>query len=89
MKCVCCIQSSMPDHTVGCLCPTAEVVEVLGQLLEEAGMAGVFAIPRARIPVVKFSVPATGAPFNTVVVRNGSSARQSGVPASKHVGSHP
>ena len=37
-----------------------EIVEQLGELLEAAGMADVLAIPRARMPVVKFRVPETG-----------------------------
>jgi hypothetical protein len=37
-----------------------EIVEQLGELLESAGMADVLAIPRARMPVVKFRVPETG-----------------------------
>lgn len=37
-----------------------EVVEKLGEQLESEGMLQVLAIPRARMPVVKFEHPATG-----------------------------
>jgi hypothetical protein len=37
-----------------------EVISRLGEQLEEAGMQEVFAIPRARMPVVKFVHPDTG-----------------------------
>lgn len=37
-----------------------EVVERLGEQLESEGMLQVLAIPRARMPVVKFEHPATG-----------------------------
>lgn len=37
-----------------------EVITRLGEQLEEAGMQDVFAIPRARMPVVKFVHAATG-----------------------------
>ena len=36
-----------------------EVVEEMGQLLEEAGMRDVLPLPKARVPVVKFVVPET------------------------------
>jgi hypothetical protein len=38
-----------------------EVISQLGEQLEQAGMLNVFAIPRARMPVVKFEHPDTGA----------------------------
>jgi hypothetical protein len=37
-----------------------EVISRLGGQLEQAGMLEVFAIPRARMPVVKFKHPDTG-----------------------------
>jgi hypothetical protein len=37
-----------------------EVVSHLGEQLKQAGMLEVFAIPRARMPVVKFVHPDTG-----------------------------
>lgn len=43
-----------------CLVPAGEVITRLGEQLEEAGMQEVFAIPRARMPVVKFVHPDTG-----------------------------
>ena len=36
-----------------------EVVDQMGQLLEEAGMRDVLPLPKARVPVVKFVVPDT------------------------------
>lgn len=45
----------------GCGMHAGEVISRLGEQLEEAGMAEVFAIPRARMPVVKFVHPGTGA----------------------------
>lgn len=37
-----------------------DVITELGQQLEEAGMQNILAIPRARMPVVKFEHPQTG-----------------------------
>ncbi|WIA17294.1 hypothetical protein OEZ85_014161 [Tetradesmus obliquus] len=37
-----------------------EIISQLGEQLEQAGMLNVFAIPRARMPVVKFEHPETG-----------------------------
>jgi hypothetical protein len=42
-------------------CDAGEVISQLGEQLEQAGMLNVFAIPRARMPVVKFEHPDTGA----------------------------
>jgi hypothetical protein len=42
-------------------CLAGEVISQLGEQLEQAGMLNVFAIPRARMPVVKFEHPDTGA----------------------------
>lgn len=47
--------------TTRCLpCIAGEVISRLGEQLEQAGMQEVFAIPRARMPVVKFVHPDTG-----------------------------
>jgi hypothetical protein len=49
------------EKTCGlCLLPAGEVISRLGEQLEQAGMQEVFAIPRARMPVVKFVHPDTG-----------------------------
>ena len=45
----------------------ADVVEVLGHLLEEAGMQEVLALPKARMPVVKFLEPHTGVKVDITV----------------------
>lgn len=42
------------------LCVSGEVITRLGEQLEQAGMQEVFAIPRARMPVVKFVHAETG-----------------------------
>lgn len=36
-----------------------EIVDQMGQLLEQAGMRDVLPLPKARVPVVKFVVPDT------------------------------
>jgi hypothetical protein len=43
------------------------VISQLGEQLEQAGMLNVFAIPRARMPVVKFEHPDTGAENRVVL----------------------
>jgi predicted nucleotidyltransferase len=45
----------------------AEAVSEAGALLEAAGMADVLTLPRARVPVVKFCVPATGTKVDITV----------------------
>lgn len=46
---------------VSCVLHAGEVITRLGEQLQQAGMQEVFAIPRARMPVVKFVHPGTGA----------------------------
>lgn len=46
---LCCLQAAK-----------AEAVEQMEQLLQEAGMQDILALPKARVPVIKFVVGATG-----------------------------
>jgi DNA polymerase sigma len=45
----------------------AAAVEAAAEALEAAGMAEILALPRARVPVVKFTVPATGTKVDVTV----------------------
>lgn len=38
----------------------SQLIEEMGDLLTDAGMANVLPLPKARVPVVKFAVPETG-----------------------------
>ena len=58
----------MSFHWLLCLqAAKAEAVEQMEELLQEAGMQDILALPKARVPVIKFVVGATG----TKVVRPG------------------
>ena len=46
---LCCLQAAK-----------AEAVEQMEELLQEAGMQDILALPKARVPVIKFVVGATG-----------------------------
>jgi DNA polymerase sigma len=45
----------------------SEIVEMAGQLLEDAGMTEILCLPKARVPVVKFTVPSTGTKVDITV----------------------
>eukprot|EP00891_Asterochloris_glomerata_P002806 jgi/Astpho2/2806/Aster-x0132 len=45
----------------------AEAVEQMEQLLQEAGMQDILALPKARVPVIKFVVGATGTKVDVTV----------------------
>ena len=49
------------SHWLCCLqAAKAEAVEQMEELLQEAGMKDILALPKARVPVIKFVVGATG-----------------------------
>lgn len=50
-----------------------EVVDQMGQLLEEAGMRDVLPLPKARVPVVKFVVPDTNTKVRVLHIHDYSS----------------
>ena len=44
-----------------------EIIDTAAELLEAAGMTDILALPKARVPVVKFTVPATGTKVDVTV----------------------
>ena len=74
------LTTTRPRTTRRCAAPQAgkgEVAAAVGELMEAAGMGEVLPLPKARVPVVKFVVPATGTKVRAPWA-SGSSAR--GVP---------
>lgn len=55
----------MCRYCCGCCLRAGDVITELGEQLEAAGMMNVFAIPKARMPVVKFEHPHTGETYHT------------------------
>ena len=51
-------------YSLCCQAGKGEVVEQMGQLLEQAGMRDVLPLPKARVPVVKFVVTSTSTKVN-------------------------
>ena len=45
----------------------SEIVEEAGKLLEDAGFKEILCLPKARVPVVKFTVPSTGTKVDITV----------------------
>ena len=52
----------------------SELAVELGKLCEQAGMEEVLALPRARVPVVKFLVPATKTKVGALCLHKGAIA---------------